>query len=34
MFFDSRWTRRLQSALLVISLLVVAVAGSAGGRWT
>jgi hypothetical protein len=33
MFFDSRWTR-IRSGLVFLSLLVMAIAGSAGGRWT
>jgi hypothetical protein len=33
MFFNSRWTR-IRSGLVFIGLLVMAVAGSAGGRWT
>ena len=32
MFFDSRWTR-IRSGLVFLSLLVMAIAGSAGGRW-
>ena len=33
MFFDSRWNGRIRSGLLLVSLLVMAIAGSAGGRW-
>lgn len=34
MFFDSRWNGRIRGGLLLVSLLVMAIAGSAGGRWT
>ena len=33
MFFDSRWGGRVRAGLVLVSLFVMAVAGSAGGRW-
>jgi hypothetical protein len=33
MFFDSRWGGRIRTGFFLLTLFVMAVAGSAGGRW-
>jgi hypothetical protein len=33
MLFDSRWSGRIRTGLILASLFVMAIAGSAGSRW-